>query len=112
MDWESGLRSQQQNLENAWVKAAEIIPAAVFFIFITLIIFGIQLMPFGKGMFVIRIDKSNSKSALMADVMADISFVSIPAPGFVVVYGEASKLRGAFGLVTPWKGNAPCSPKL
>jgi hypothetical protein len=92
------------------VRVSEIIPAAGLGLSVTAILCGLQLMPSGTGMLLVRVHGDDSRSALMAAAMADASFVSSPAPGFAVVYGEASKVRAALGLAVPWKGNAPCSP--
>jgi hypothetical protein len=92
------------------VRVSEIIPAAGLALSVTAILCGLQLMPFGKGMLLVRVHGENPGSALMAAAIADAAFVSSPAPGFAVVYGEASKVRTALGLAVPWKGNAPCSP--
>ena len=91
-------------------RALEIIPAAGLALSVTAVLCGLQLMPFGEGMLLVRVHGDDPRSALRAAAMANAAFVSIPAPGFVVVYGEASKVRAALGLAVPWKGNAPCSP--
>lgn len=93
-----------------FVRVSEIIPAAGLALSVTAILCGLQLMPFGKEMLLVRVHAENPGSALMAAAIADAAFVSSPAPGFIVVYGEASKVRTALGLAVPWKGNAPCSP--
>ncbi len=92
------------------VRVSEIIPAAGLALSVTTILCGLQLMPSGIGMLLVRVHGDDARSALMAAAMADAAFVSSPAPGFAVVYGEASKVRTALGLAVPWKVNAPCSP--
>ena len=69
-------------------------------------------MPFGKGVLLVRARDSTPASALMRAAVADADFVSIPARGFAVVYGDAAKVRAVFGLATPWKGGAPCAAAL
>ena len=92
------------------MRISEIIPAAGLTLSATAILCGLQLVPFGKGMFLVRVDGQDSNSALMAAAMADAAFVSTPSPGFAVLYGEASRIRTAVGLAVSWKGDAPCSP--
>lgn len=92
------------------MRVSEVIPAAGLALSVTAILCGLQLMPSGTGMLLVRVHGEESRSALMAAAMADAAFVSIPAPGFAVIYGEASKVRTALGLAVLWKGNASCSP--
>ena len=94
----------------ALAKTSEIIPAAGLALFVTAILCGLQLMPVGYGMLLVRFDSKDPSSVLVAASTADAEFVSIPAPGFAVVYGEASKVRAALGLAMSWEGNVPCSP--
>ena len=92
------------------MRVSEIIPASGLALSVIATLCGLQLMPFGKGMYLVRVDGEDPGSALMAAATANAALVSNPAPGFAVVYGEASEVRTALGLALPWKGNPPCSP--
>ena len=106
------MRRQEPFSANLFARASEILPAAGLALSITTILCALQLMPFGKRMLLVRVHDEDPTSALIAAAMADAAFVDIPAPRFIVVYGEASRVRTALGLAVPWKGNAPCTPTL
>ena len=91
-------------------KALELSPAAALALFVMVAIFGLQLHPFGKGLFLVRAHDRTPRSALMAAADARGALVGIPAPGFAIIYGEAAKIRAALGLTVLWKGNAGCTP--
>jgi hypothetical protein len=92
------------------LKTSEIIPAAGLAVAVTTVLCGLQLVSFGQGMLLVHVRGDDLKSALMAAALADAALVSIPAPGFAVIYGDATKASTALGLAVPWKGSAPCLP--
>lgn len=92
--------------------ASEIVPAAGLSLIVTAVLGALQLMPLGHGLLLVRVRGEDSGAALLAAAAADAALVSVPAPGFAVVYGDASTVRTALGLAVSWKGNASCSPKL
>jgi hypothetical protein len=104
------MRRRGQLAVNTLGRLSEIIPAAGLALSVTALICGMQLMPFGRGMFLVRVHDSDPTAALMQAASAGAAFVRSPAPGFAVVYGEAARVRAALGLTVPWIGNAPCSP--
>jgi hypothetical protein len=69
-----------------------------------------ELLPFGKAMLLVRLPSEGVEAALTAAAFADAAFVSIPAPGYAVIYGDASQVRGALGLAVSWKGTNLCAP--
>ncbi len=94
----------------ARARACEIMPAVGLAVSVTAVIAGLQLMPFGKAMLLVRVRDADPRSALVAAAMAGGTLIGIPAPGFAVVYADASKTRSAVGLAVTWKGNALCLP--
>jgi hypothetical protein len=92
------------------MRAGDLIPAAMLALTVTAILCGAQLLPLGKTMLLVRVANEGTEAALTAAAEADAAFVSIPAPGFAILYGEASRVRGALDLAVLWKGTALCSP--
>jgi hypothetical protein len=70
-----------------------------------------ELLPFGKTLLLVRLPTPGVGTALAAAAAADSAFVAIPAPGYAVLYGDASKVRAALGLAVPWKETSQCSPR-
>ena len=91
-------------------KGIEIIPAAMIALSVTATLCVAQLLPFGKTMLLVRVSQAGIATALADASRADAALVGIPAPGFAVLYGDASRVRQALGLAVLWKGKAPCSP--
>ncbi len=91
----------------AWVS--EILPAVGLALSVTAMIGAMQLMPLGEGLLLVRVGDEDPRSALMTAAKAGAALVSIPAPGFAVVYGDAARVRKAVGLAVTWKGNALCA---
>jgi hypothetical protein len=89
---------------------AGVLPAATLAVFVVSVLCGMQLLPFGQSMLLVRVSGAGAEAALLGAARADAAFVDAPAPGFAVVYGDAAQVRSVFGLAVPWKGNAPCSP--
>ena len=90
------------------MKTSELVPAAAIAFLVTAGMCGAQLLPFGKAMLLVR-TSLDPKAALTAAAVAGAALVSVPAPGFAVLYGDASHMRGALGFAMPWKGAVPCS---
>ena len=85
-------------------------PATALAVLITTVLAGTQLLPVGRGMLLVRVPDGGAEGALAAAAWADATLVSTPAPGFAVLYGDASQVRRALGLAVTWKGLAPCLP--
>lgn len=85
-------------------------PAMAIAAFVTTALGVAQLVPFGKNILLVRVTHQGVAAALNAAALADAALVSIPGPGYVVLYGDASQVRRAVGLAVPWKGTALCSP--
>ncbi len=85
-------------------------PAMAMAIFVTTSLGVAELLPFGKKILLVRVTQDGAGAALNAAALADAALVSVPAPGYVVLYGDASQVRRAVGLAVPWKGTALCSP--
>ncbi len=77
---------------------------------VTALVCAAQLLPFGRTMLLVRVAGDGPGPALAAASVADAALVGMPAPGFAVVYGDASQVRRALGLAVRWKGSALCSP--
>ena len=92
------------------MRPMELLPAAMLAGIVTVILCGVQLLPSGRTMLLVRVPVGGPRAALVAAAAADAALVSIPAPGFAVLYGDASHVRAALGLVIAWKGRASCSP--
>lgn len=92
-----------------FATASEILPAAGVALSVTVILCVVQLVPFGEGMCLVRVDPTDPGTAFLAAARAHVAIVNRPAPGFAVVYGQASTIRSAFGLAVPWKGKVLCS---
>ncbi len=60
-------------------KSSELIPAAGLALFVTAILCGLQLMPVGKALLLVRSQGDDATSAVMAAASADAAFVDIPA---------------------------------
>jgi hypothetical protein len=105
------LHKPTQIADTTTTRASELIPAVGLALFVMTFLCGLQIFPVGNKMLLVRVRNDEARSVLMMAGMADVALVAIPAPGLAVVYGEASKVRTAFGLAITWNGNAPCSPK-
>lgn len=92
------------------VRVSDVLPAAGLALSVAGMMCALQLMPFGTGLLLVRVPEDGAGSALMAAARADAAFVSSPAHGYAVLYGDASKVRAAVGLAVSWRGQAPCSP--
>jgi hypothetical protein len=83
---------------------------------LTLVVIGslaaAQVMPLGVTTVLVRVSDTTTKGALLAAAAADSALVSQPAPGFAVLYGDASHIRNRLGLAVRWQGSAPCGEKL
>jgi hypothetical protein len=88
----------------------DLIPAAAIAVATTAAVCAAQLLPFGQTMLLVRVPGDGTGPALVAASVADAALVGLPAPGFAVVYGDASQVRRALGLAVRWKGTASCSP--
>jgi len=91
-------------------ETRDFVPAMAIAVLVTAALAGAMLFPVGKTILLVRLPQEGVAAALTAAALADVVFVSIPAPGYAVLYGEASQVRRALGLAVPWKGNALCSP--
>ncbi len=96
------------------MAALDFAPAALIALTVTAALAGAELMPSGDATVLVRVPAGGSgapaDAALRAAAAADAAFVGVPAPGFAVLHGDASRIRAALGLTTAWKGSAPCSP--
>jgi|GEM_PF-4093448 len=97
--------------ETTSANAADLLPAVALMLMIVGMITGLQLMPYGRKMLLVRLHDADPQSALKAAAMAQAAFVGSPAPGFAIVYGQAARVRAALGLAVVWKGNGLCSAK-
>ena len=94
-----------------FVKAARgLVPAMIIAVSAAAALCAAELLPFGKTILLVRLSTEGVGAALAAAANADSAFVGIPAPGYALVYGEASQVRGALGLAVSWKGPNLCSP--
>ena len=91
-------------------RHSDLIPAASIAVVVTAAVCAAQLLPFGRTMLLVRVPGDGLGPALAAASVADADLVAIPAPGFAIVYGDASQVRRALGLAVRWKGSALCSP--
>lgn len=90
---------------------ADLAPAMGLGLAITLVVCGLQLMPAGIGLLLVRVDAADPAAVLRQAAQADARLVSLPASGFAVVQGDAATVRSAFGLAVRWKGTMPCIQK-
>ena len=104
------MQSREYAAATSFGSASELIPALGLAFFVTTIICGLQTVPFGVGLLLVHVNGKEPGEILTAAAVADAVFVASPAPNFVVLYGDASKVRAKFGLALPWKGNLLCSP--
>jgi hypothetical protein len=88
----------------------DLVPAAALAVMVTAVVCAAQLLPFGRTMLLVRVLGDDTRAALSAASVADAALVGIPAPGFAVLYGDASQVRGALRLAVRWKGIGLCSP--
>jgi hypothetical protein len=90
----------------------ELLPAALTALLTVAVLCVAELMPFGRAMLLVRVPSTGAEGAMIAAASAGAALVSVPSPGYAVVYGDAAKVRGALGLAIPWKGLASCfSPR-
>ncbi len=87
----------------------DLVPAAMIAVCVTASLFAGQLFPFGQTLLLVRVPGVAAEAGLYAAAAADAAFVDRPAPGYAVLYGDASQVRRALGLAVAWKGLAPCS---
>lgn len=93
------------------MKIPELAPAALITLLVTATLAGAQLLPFGQAVLLVRTATDRPAAAVAAASAADASLVTIPAPGFAVLYGDASRVRRALGLAVAWQGKAPCASR-
>jgi hypothetical protein len=93
-------------------KAKDLVPAVIIAVSAAAALCAAELLPFGKTMLLVRLSGEGVGPALAAAAAANSAFVGIPAPGYAVIYGEASQVRGALGLAIPWKEVDLCSTPL
>ena len=86
-----------------------LIPAALIALSVTAMTAGTQLVPFGQATVLVRVSARAPEAALAAAAATDAALVRIPAPGFAVLRGNASRIRALLGLAVVWQGTAACS---
>ena len=103
-------RARTVRLRDLVRNAKDLVPALTIAASAAAALCAAELLPFGKTMLLVRLPREGVEAALTAAAKADAAFVGIPAPGYAVIYGEASQVRGALGLAVPWKETKLCSP--
>lgn len=83
------------------------LPALLLGLCVTGSLCAAELMPTGREMVAIRVAH---ESALRMAAASGADLVSLPAPGFAVLYGDARRIRAVAGVAWHWTGHAPCSP--
>src|SRR3954454_2163716 len=92
-------------------SVSDVAPAVLLGLVITVFVAGARLLPLGETTVLVRLPDKTLAAALGAAIAADAIFVTVPTPGFVVLRGKASRIRGALGLAVVWKGKPSCSTK-
>jgi hypothetical protein len=87
----------------------DLAPAMLIGVCLTCAAASTQLVPIGEELLLVRLKDPGPDAALSAALAAEATLVTIPAPGFAVLYGDASRTRAALGLTTLWRGSASCS---
>ena len=87
------------------------IPAAMIAVFVTSAALAAHLLPYGRQAVLVRVVPADATTAVREAARARAVFVSMPLPGFAVLYGDATLIRAALGLAPLWTGNAPCTPR-
>ena len=94
------------------MRVPELAPAVLITLAVTATLAGAQLLPFGKATLLVRTGIDMPAAAVAAAGVANATLVAIPAPGFAVLYGDASRIRKAVGLAVGWHGKASCASRL
>ena len=94
------------------MKPADLLPAILIAAMTTGATTAMQLLPAGVATVLVRVADRSPAAALAIAAAADAALVSLPAPGFAVLHGDAARVRAAAGLAILWKGIPPCSRRL
>jgi hypothetical protein len=89
------------------------LPALALASVVTLVLAWARLEPYGTANMLVRLPSSRPDAAIVAASVADAALMAIPAPGFAVLRGDASKIRHAIRFAVGWEGAAGCAaPRL
>ena len=86
----------------------DLIPAATIALSVIAILGGAELLPVGKDMLLVRVSDRTPVAGLIAAASADAAYISSPAPGFAVLYGQSAQIRAAYGFAVRWRGFGLC----
>ena len=88
---------------------SDLLPAALLAFGLIVVSVTVRMLPFGSANLLVRVPDAQHGSALLLAARSNASLMSIPAPGFAVLRGDAASVRAASGLAVIWKGRAACS---
>ena len=88
---------------------SDLLPAALLALLLAIVSATAQMLPFGQADLLIRVPDPSHGSALLLAARSGATLISLPAPGFAVLHGDAAQVRAASGLAVVWKGRAACS---
>ena len=83
------------------MTAASFLPAGLIGFIAVLPVLAMRLMPLGPGTVLVRTGAAPG-SAAEAAVRSDALLMSIPASGYAVLSGDASRIRAVAGLAVKW----------
>ena len=101
--------------QSAPMRVVDLVPAALLAGTVAAVLAGAELLPLGTATVLVRVAAAapadQLATALAAAAAGDAALVSVPAPGFAVLHGDAARIRAALGLTVVWNGAAQCAPK-
>jgi hypothetical protein len=89
----------------SWTEYA---PAALLLSGVTCALLWRDVMPSGSVPVLVRLRSAAPEAGFAAAALADAAVIAIPAPGFVVLRGDAARIRRELGLAAVWRGADIC----
>jgi|GEM_PF-6659955 len=90
------------------MQLRQYLPSAALAIAVPLVLLWRQLTPEGSSPVLVHLGQTEAPYAFAAAAEADAAVLAIPAPGYVVLRGDAARIRHVLGLTVAWHGRAGC----
>ena len=88
------------------MKLSQFAPAGLIALVVTIPLALAQLVPMGDATVLVRVPVN--PDAVQAYAHAGALLMTVPAPGYAVLHGDAGRIRAQFGLATLWNGFTQC----
>jgi hypothetical protein len=90
------------------MAARDLIPSTALTLCVCATIAAAHVLPLGRATVLVRVPQ-DERHALLKAAESGAALVSLPAPGFAVLRGDAARIRAHLGLSVLWQGAAPCA---